>query len=246
MPHTLEFQFQMGSLAPVVAWNALQPWFVKVYNQPKVFLNHKQVPVEFGSVAETIERARMISVDVSVNDESLVSFGDYPTAGIFRLILFQLPEDIPPVESLLERLPVSKLVFAYLCDAEYKRWQTVKDPSQYERAGRSHEQLPKYWDENLEGERIDISRNPGRWEIRNGKCIEAGGSPMWIGPLLGERTGGDWRGLSEFNWCEIVELENGVIRLKSWGGPFDSDQGEQRERQETLRSILFPKPSSAS
>lgn len=242
MQRTLEFQFRMEVLSAAAAWHAILPWFIEVHGKPAVCLNHD--PIDFEWIGGRLEGVRMRWVSVGdANDKSLAGLGDYPTAGVHHLKLHRLPDSTPPVEDLLCRLPTNELVFGHESDGDYVKWQVERDPWMYDRKGRSHDHLPKYWDEYVEEERIDISNNPGRWDIINHKYIEAVGSPMWIGPLFAERTSGDWRGMKDYDWCEITELEGGVVRLTSWDGPFDSDQGEQRERQEILRKVLFPNPA---
>lgn len=133
---------------------------------------------------------------------------------------------------VLRLADVGKMVFARAFDPEYDRWQNETWLENYESARRDATGLPRCWDEDFQTERVDISRNPGRWVAREG-YMEALGHLMWLPPGFWQATGADRKRVcAELNCTEI----DGLTRVRLSPTPF-RDFNSPSER---ARALLFP------
>lgn len=129
---------------------------------------------------------------------------------------------------------------AWVADVEYNHWQNVKDPIEYEIAGRDFSKLPLIPNglpPPLEQMEIDTSRNPGRWVLRSG-YVEAIGSIMWLSELFWRRVGWHRKDcLNSAEWISASELENEVVRIQVSKRCFVSE--ETADIQNRLRACLY-------
>ncbi|BEV14772.1 hypothetical protein HBDW_15600 [Herbaspirillum sp. DW155] len=129
---------------------------------------------------------------------------------------------------------------AWVSDVEYDYWQNVRDPLQYEAAGRDYGNLPTKSNglpPPLEQVEIDTSVNPGKWLFRE-NYIEAIGSPMWLGEAFWVKVGHDRKQILEHsNDLNLVELSPGVLRLSVKSESFCDSSTEPMQRK--LRWILY-------
>ncbi|MDC6180563.1 hypothetical protein [Ralstonia solanacearum] len=131
-------------------------------------------------------------------------------------------------------------VQAWVYDVDYDRWQNVKDPIEYEIAGKDYAGLPMKSNglpPPLEKLEIDISRNPGRWILREG-YVEAVGSTMWVSELF-------WRNVNRSKECVLKSLQNvslakissEIVKIESSADCcFDEST---RSEQDLLRNKLY-------
>ena len=89
----------------------------------------------------------------------------------------------------------------------------------------------------LEQQIIDISNNPGRWELKQG-YIESVGSTMWLGEQFWNKTGADKATVLSADWLKTEEID-GVIKVKIADIPFDTADGRSGELQNKLRLLLY-------
>ncbi|MET3382415.1 MULTISPECIES: hypothetical protein [Variovorax] len=137
-------------------------------------------------------------------------------------------------------LGFGEFVQAWISDVEYDFWQNASDPLQYQAAERTYSHL-KLISNNLppplEQKIIDISKNPGRWSLRQG-YVEAIGSTMWLGDAFWERVGEDRRNrVKASKSLNFSLLENGIVRLQAAKDCFNDE--ESKRLQEELRAILY-------
>lgn len=137
-------------------------------------------------------------------------------------------------------LAIDGFVQAWVTDAEYDYWQNVKDPLQYEEAGRSYSHLPTKLNglpPPLEQMEIDISNNPCRWILQSG-FREAIGSTMWLSPLFWHLTGTGCKDAElSANGFDVQHEANGIIKVVAADHCFCDETTENVQRK--LRSILF-------
>jgi hypothetical protein len=131
------------------------------------------------------------------------------------------------------------LVQAWVSDCEYERWQNASDPNEYLVAGRSmlglatkSNSLPAPLDRQI----IDTSKNPGRWELRDG-YTEAIGPTMWLANLFWSRVGQRRRhALASIHGIRTIEFSHDVLKLISEVPMFDEKTSIQ---QDELRMALY-------
>jgi hypothetical protein len=89
---------------------------------------------------------------------------------------------------------------------------------------------------------IDVFLNPGRMKHRKG-YIEAVASEMWLGAAFWPATSADRAEVMRAaEWLLAVEvLPNDVVYLRAQDRPFTQADGREKELQDKLRRLLFPK-----
>ncbi|MHA6825331.1 hypothetical protein ACQUJV_03835 [Ralstonia pseudosolanacearum] len=131
------------------------------------------------------------------------------------------------------------LIQAWVSDSDYNFWQNVKDPVEYQLAGRDCSFLPMKTNglpPPLDRKEIDISKNPGRWLLKMG-YVEAIGYIMWLSELFWARTGTHRNQLSSVNWLDVSELPKGVTFVKVLEAKFSDER--TKDRQDTMRGLLY-------
>lgn len=129
---------------------------------------------------------------------------------------------------------------ARVYDREYDIWQNMRSVNYYETKGRDHSCLPKVCNGlpfPLGAEEIDISRNPGRWELKLG-YIECVGARMWLGKEFIRRVNVDLEGLKKDQLMEVDD-SLGLVVLRAGVGCFDSSSGVQGDAQRRLRKYIY-------
>lgn len=131
-------------------------------------------------------------------------------------------------------------VQAWVSDIEYDYWQNAKDLLEYESVGRSHAHLPKKANglpPPLAAVEIDVSKNPGRCEFRDG-YVEAVGNVMWLGGLFwGRVRKADKEALLSADWLSINSIGSNIVKLMALGQAFcDSSTAD---KQLGLRAMLY-------
>lgn len=144
--------------------------------------------------------------------------------GLERLMRFceLLIQDLSPIQ-------------AFLHNSQYYYWQNAKDVMLYESEGIDHSTLPKKSNGlpfPLEATVIDISKNPGRFVLREG-YREVVSSPMWLSTSMVK----DVQALKESGY--VITEALGMFRIDSPFMPFDSSEGKQADMQNKLRSVVY-------
>jgi hypothetical protein len=93
------------------------------------------------------------------------------------------------------------------------------------------------------GDRVDVSRNCGRRYYR-GTYVEALSATMLLGPRFWTATAASLDDVRQQGWMKSEDLPSGTLRIEAWPRPFSSDIGEEGERQNSLRALLFPSTHS--
>lgn len=130
-------------------------------------------------------------------------------------------------------------VMAWVYDTDYDRWQNMKDPGEYAANKKDCSQLPKKSNGltyPFERQEIDIAKNPGRYEFRNG-YIEAVGATMWLGELFWLLAATDKAALAAYGSTPVPNVMKIAVAEKC----FRSADGPEGALQAKLRSLLFAK-----
>ena len=144
-----------------------------------------------------------------------------------------LSELVHFVELVVAELPTTQ---AFIHNYDYYYWQNAEDPRLYEIAGKDHSFLPKKSNglpPPLEQVVVDISSNPGRYDLRDG-YRETVSSPMWVSLSLVQNA-------VQLEEIATVSRFNGgnLIRIVTSYQPFDSAEGAQGELQRQLRKAIY-------
>lgn len=208
----------------------------------KVRLKEGAPEVSMAQVPSLLRAKHLPAVHMTVGEGS-ISFGEVAGHRLARLdVMCLLGAETDGDKWLGGFLDDPGFVQARVYDHEYDFWQNASDPLQYTARGRSTEGLPTISNGlpfPLEQVEIDISGNPGRWQLREG-YIEAIGSTMWLGKSFPGRTGAQLDALKQLGWLRTT-VSGTVLRLQVEGGPWVSDRGAQAEQQRALRSALYRK-----
>jgi hypothetical protein len=132
---------------------------------------------------------------------------------------------------------VGEFVHSYVVDRKYSLWQNMKYVDFYERAGRRYDHLPLIHSglpSPHDRVDIDISRNPGRFELKVG-YIEVVAAQMWFEERFWELVDGDIEALKACSEIEITK-ENGLLHLDA--GALFTDSTNQ-DLQVKLRKMLY-------
>jgi len=133
-----------------------------------------------------------------------------------------------------------RFVQARLIDWDYECWQNKTDIGAFERSGRDHSHLPKASNNlpfPLEKTIIDINNNPGR-RVLNTNYLGAVGSTMWLGKDFWSLTGTDKDRVLNSREFDITE-QGQSLRIKTQDALFTQSDGNEAERQNALRGLLF-------
>jgi hypothetical protein len=137
-------------------------------------------------------------------------------------------------------LTLDGFVQAWVSDVHYNRWQNVRDPLEYQIAGREHSHLPLKANApppSVPWTEIDTSGNPGRCVSRKG-YVEAVGAVMWLGERFWERVGPLRKGfLGAAEWLHVNEPSKGIVQIQVSDHCFVSE--DTASTQEKLRALLY-------
>lgn len=137
------------------------------------------------------------------------------------------------VECLMSELEVLQ---AFVHDENYNRWQNAEDLLLYDAHGVDHAALTKVSNGlpfPLTAEVVDISRNPGRFYLRDG-YRESIASPMWIRTQLVVYP----EALQRIDGLRVEKVAE-MLKIQSVHCPFNSDLGDQRRLQEEMRRAVY-------
>lgn len=137
---------------------------------------------------------------------------------------------------------VTKIIEAWVVNAEYDYWQNAFDPVQFTSQGRQWEHLPMISNglpPPLEKTIVDTSQNLGRRILRIG-YVEAIGYLMWLGDKFWSLSGANKNDVLKQHWINNQILENGLLRIQIGNNSFSSDEGSEGVDQQQLRQLLFP------
>lgn len=201
----------------------------------------KGVEVTACKLENIISEKRVWPSGVVSNGVNFLS-GMLPARRLSFLDLKNLDSSIegPTLELSQHLVAAMGFVHAWVYDIEYSYWQNVRDPLEYEGAGRSVANLPKRSNglpAPLNQLEIDTSKNPGRIELRIG-FIEAVGRLMWLADRFWEKVGTDKVqscGMLKKKGFDVSE-SNRIVHVNAGERFFDVTSDE---RQQTLRRILF-------
>ncbi|MDH5228464.1 MAG: hypothetical protein OEY38_00165 [Gammaproteobacteria bacterium] len=218
-------------------WNKLTEEFKQIYADKKVADGFTGKELGFTDVSETLLKNKADSFFIELDGGS-IEFSYIADLDFSRLDIKNLAASKEYAEKWVTQIVNDPFfVQARLYDGEYDRWQNMEDIAYYESEGRDHSNLPKKSNGlpfPLESEVIDISRNPGRWDLKNG-YIECVGSTMWMSKDLLRDIGAD-------NFAmECVSDLGSVLKLDVQDECFKESTGEEAEAQKVLRKALFNK-----
>jgi hypothetical protein len=157
-----------------------------------------------------------------------------------RLSIINLDELIENRAEWLENIFNHEgFIYARLYDTQYQHLQTMTSLQSFELAGIDHSQLPKKhngFPYPIGEEIVDISKNPGRWEFRQG--FEAAvGNEMWLGQRFFELT---HLTSEQVENCEFkVNAQAGITHFLAYPTAFNSAIGLQGELQNKLWKLLY-------
>ncbi|WP_421852677.1 hypothetical protein [Marinomonas sp.] len=218
-------------------WKKLTKEVEPEYLDKKVVdgLNGKELG--FADVSKTLLKSKADSFFIELNGGS-VEFSYIADLDFSRLDIKNLAATKESTEKWVSQMVKDPaFVQGRLYDGEYDRWQNMEDIVYYESEGRDHSSLPKKSNGlpfPLESEVIDVSRNPGRWELKKG-YIECVGSTMWMSKALLKDLGVDNLAI------ENVSDLGSVLRFDVQDECFKAAAGEEAEVQNELRRMLFNK-----
>lgn len=168
--------------------------------------------------------------------------GDYFDFGRIGAWAFETLSWCCPLDRLPERAFFDALSMrpgfnaGYISDAEDMQWQSEPLTSNYELFGKSHEGLPKIWDEDFQEEQIDTLQNPGARHPIPGMWLQAAWR-MWFGPgafrfIPKER-------LQAFRNAHRIELlDDKSIFIELFSNPDDFDSAETRAKQASFNDWI--------
>jgi hypothetical protein len=151
---------------------------------------------------------------------------------------YNLSECFGIVQDSIEK---EEYFIGWIHDWNYNFWQNIGIQT-YERENIDHSHLKKYPSPVSPDAPFEINTlfNPGHQYFRP-DYVEAVASHMAISRTFCETTGADFDALQTNDWLKVENLNEQVKWLVAWPEPFNSPEGEQKERQEKLRKLLYPK-----
>ncbi|OCR25647.1 hypothetical protein AFK24_07940 [Pseudomonas syringae] len=232
------FSERLRDCASVVWGSLIQP--LKKINESAVIDGFTGKRILLADVSDYLIKNKCRSFFIELANGS-VEFSYVADKAFYRLDIKHLANSIEVAQSLIEALiDESGFVQARIYDAEYDRWQNAESLTLFEVECVEHAHLPKKSNGlpfPLTQEIVDISKNPGRWVLRNG-YIEAVGAFMWVSKSLLQVVGVDEKTLMDVD-CFAVEDLGGGLKIAAYDQCFTSAVGEQAERQVLLRKFLF-------
>jgi len=202
--------------------------------------NRPSAKKNLSELVDAIIKKKVDSFDIISEDETQ-EFGYHYYSENMNLLYYSLGKMlIQNAETLVSQFIKSSTFFSSgFLNTDYCFYQNERRLKNLKERGIGVEKLSIYKHQLLDEYWIDISKNPGRFEQRN--CyLEVVSSLMYISKNFINLTGADIQKVKHLEWAKVDEVYPGVYRIESWPQPFDSDEGEQRMRQETLRKLLYP------
>lgn len=200
----------------------------------------KGVDVTASKLESIISKKRGWPSGIMSNGVNFLS-GMLPARRLSFLDLKNVDSSVEGTPELFQHLVAGVgFVHAWVYDIEYSYWQNARDPLEYEGAGRSVANLPKRSNglpAPLNQLEIDISKNPGRIELKIG-FVEAVGRLMWLADRFWGKVGTD-----KVQSCGMLRQQgfdvgesNGIVQVNAGERFLDATSDE---RQQTLRRVLF-------
>lgn len=213
---------------------------LKKFNEEAVIDGFTDKTIGLAEVSSYLMKNKCQSFFIGLAN-GFVEFSHLADKAFYRLDIKNLADSIEVAQSLIETLiDVPGFVQARIYDAEYDRWQNAESLTLFEVERVEHAHLPKKSNGlpfPLTQEIVDITKNPGRWVLRNG-YIEAVGAFMWVSKSLLQVVGVDEKKLMDID-CFAVEDLGGVLKIAAYDQCFTKASGAQAERQALLRKVLF-------
>lgn len=220
-------------------WELLSNTHPELHNE-KVTEDILSAELKYSDVANALKSKKTSDFRV-VLESGLLEYSGNPSFMFSRLDVRNIVVNEEDAEKWISPFIKEKLlVQARIYDAEYDFWQNAHDLLQYEASNHSYEKLPMISNGlpfPLEQQIIDISNNPGRWELKQG-YIESVGSTMWLGEQFWNKTGTGRTSVLSADWLKTEEID-GVIKVKIADIPFDTADGRSGELQNKLRLLLY-------
>lgn len=149
---------------------------------------------------------------------------------VFETVSWCCPIDSLPKKEFFNTLSLRPGFNAgYISDAEDLNWQSETLVSNYELFGKSHEGLPKIWDDDFEEERIDTLQNPGARHPIPRMWLQAAWR-MWFGPGAFEFIPKE-RPQAFEDAHRIERLDDQALFIQLFSDPDDFDSGASRAKQ---------------
>lgn len=182
--------------------------------------------------------------DVGEQPQQRISFG--AALGCPRYASFDMaaktrelaPHDLASFIELMARS--THLAIAAVYDRNYMSWQRCSDPERYlanygpiDQFRILHPMPPPLHDLK----KLDISRNPGRYDsVSGGPALAC--ADLWLGPAFWNHAACQKQDLLAQRWLEIRDTEH-FLYIKSYPEPFTRPDGQQGEIQRRLWQLLF-------
>jgi hypothetical protein len=198
-----------------------------------------------GDVAKAIEASGRDHFEVEIGG-GVITYGHAANFAVSLVFVENFVSDEANAETWVRPfLALPSFRQARVYDHDYEHWQNAEDPLHYRVAGKSYEHLPMRSNglpPPLEQMVIDISRNPGRREIRQG-FVEFVGSVMWLGESFWPAAGVKKDRLRAQSWLQVDELPSGTVRIRAAAEPFTTSAGQAGDIQGKLRALLYASSS---
>lgn len=223
-------------------WDVLTSNYELERAEEKVVDGFSGKVINFADVSEYLLKKKADSFFIELNEGS-IEFSYISDLDFSRLDIKNLASSKESAEKWVSQiLNEPAFVQARLYDIGYDRWQNMEDIAYYESEGRDHSNLPKKSNGlpfPLESEVIDISGNPGRWELKQG-YIESIGSTMWVNKNLLANLGAGFLATKVENTFNVSDLGR-LLKIKVQDECFKVATGKEAEVQNELRTNLFNK-----
>lgn len=239
---SLEINFKCESFdSALEVWSYLEPWF-RTIESNKIENDFTGTILKSSGIQSSIKRTSSNGFSYSVDEGSIFYNNSGSANGQIGHVTIK---DILKLNSNHEACLVcflkdDRFTSAWLFDSTYSVLQNTTDIGYFKRKGIDYSHLPiknNGLPPPLTKDIIDISANPGR-RVFNHEYIEAVGSTMWLGERFWQVTGTSKNKVLSSDQFDVTE-KNGVVKVVAQDAPFTDWKGEQGERQNQLRKLLF-------
>lgn len=239
---SIEINFKCESFGSALeVWSYIDDWY-KTLGHVSVKNDLTGTWLKSGDISSSLKRTTTNRFSYSVGDGAIFYNNSGSANGqIGKLLVHDLIGDTLEAELLLKHFfSDSRYTSARVFHRDYEFLQNETDIDYFIRKGLDYKHLPiknNGLPFPLEKEIIDISTNPGM-RLFNFEFIEVVGSTMWLSERFWEVTGTSKRKVLSSNLFDITELNN-IVKIIAQDKPFSDWKGEEGERQNQLRSLLF-------
>ncbi len=165
-----------------------------------------------------------------------LSVGDVGAHNITRLDITGKNIDLNVIANKL--IELNAIQQAFIVDYDFDYWQNAEDILQYKAKGKVYEHLPLISNRlpfPLEQKIIDTTKNPGKYEIKDG-YIKVAAYRMWLDANLVERLGVDIKSL-EMTLGAKVSCHNDIYLVHVGESPFT--ESTPKEVLLNMKNLIF-------